>query len=139
MPSRPSHALRAWAPPAAWAVLILCATSVPGSALPEAPLGDKTWHVLAYLPLGVLCARAVGRTRPGRTLRAGLLAAAAIVAFAALDEAHQALIPGRFPDPCDALADVAGAWAGLAAWLGLRGGLRRRAPRRNGPGPGEGR
>lgn len=74
-------------------------------------LGDKTIHLLVFLPLGLLWAlerRLTGRfTR--RTLVLGLLG---LTAYAALGEASQ-VFGGRFPDPGDFVANVVGAVLGV--------------------------
>ena len=105
-----------WLPVLGWAALILAATSVPGSNLPRAfPHADKLVHLLLYAPLGWLVGRAL---RAGRALpiaaRASLAAVAAVALFAAADEWHQELVPGRSADPIDWLVDIVGASAALA-------------------------
>lgn len=105
-----------WLPALAWAAMILVATSVPGSNLPRAfPHADKLVHLLLYAPLGWLLGRALraGRVVPV-ALRASILALAGVAAFAAADEWHQELVPGRSADPVDWLVDLAGATAALA-------------------------
>lgn len=85
--------------------------------------GDKVAHLLAYIVLGILTARAavIGAGSAG----AWLATAAGLAAFGAVDEWHQAFIPGRFPSMVDWYADVAGSALGL-----LASGLSRRAARR---------
>jgi len=108
-----------WWSVAAWAALILVATSVhvPDVVL-RAPVSwlDKLAHGSLYLVLGWLTGAAM--CAAGRcTARAGLVALAVASAFAALDEAHQAWLPGRVPSLGDWAADVIGATIGLAVGI----------------------
>ncbi|MEF2278798.1 VanZ family protein [Deinococcus sp. YIM 134068] len=73
----------------------------PGPPLPH-PL-DWAAHFTAYLILSFCVARATGR-------RGGALVLAAW--FGAVDEVHQAFVPGREAGVTDWLFDVAGAWMG---------------------------
>ena len=118
---------RRWLPPALWAAVIVVGTSVPGPDLPQGPEGsDKVLHLLAYGVLGGLVLRAAmvewPRARRVATMVASL---GAIAAFAALDELHQRLVPGRSADPRDWLADVVGA---AVAILLTAAALERREP-----------
>ena len=113
---------RRWGLVVAWAAVILLSTSIPGPALPPGPAGsDKLGHFVMYAVLGVLAIRAAlaHGQRQGRTMAITLVA---IAAFAAIDEWHQGLVPGRLPDVADWVADVAGATvgAGSAAIFTLR-------------------
>ena len=106
-----------WVAVAAWAAVIVVATSIPGRMVPPAfPYADKLVHLASYGTLGVLVARAL---RAGRThapsLRTLAGAAATVALFAAGDEWHQKFIPGRSADRMDWLADLIGAAAGLVA------------------------
>ena len=79
--------------------------------------GDKWAHLIVYGVLGVLVARAA-ELNPRR----GVLLAAIILGislFGAVDEAHQALIPGRFPDVRDWVADTIGGAIGAAGFMVL--------------------
>ena len=91
-----------------WALLILAATSVPGESVPATGIAgiDKVVHFLLYAVLGALTARALPAARRVRHVVLSLLA---ISAFAALDEWHQQIIPGRSADLADWAADVTGA------------------------------
>lgn len=97
-------------PPVAWAAVILVGTSLPGQAVPTTGIGgiDKVMHFLLYAVLGALTARALGAA-PRRRARHLVGALATIAAFAAVDELHQQLIPGRSAEVADWVADVAGA------------------------------
>jgi VanZ family protein len=95
--------------------VILVITSLPGSELALAdswsfPGSDKLLHAAMYAVLGALSARAAAV--PPRALAPILLA---IALFAALDEWHQVLVPGRSADALDWLADILGAITGAAS------------------------
>ena len=102
-----------WLAALGWAVGILVATSIPGGNLPRAfPGADKLVHLALYAPLGVLVARALHAS--GARRAAGQAAwAGAFALFAAADEWHQDLIPGRSSDRIDWLVDVVASTTGL--------------------------
>lgn len=106
---------RRWLAALLWAAVILAATSIPGRSLPTAAVGvDKLVHLGSYGVLGLL----VGRARNGaaRGVHWGTVRwALALALFGLLDEWHQDLIPGRFSDRHDWIADVVGATLGLVA------------------------
>ncbi|MBK8249200.1 MAG: VanZ family protein [Gemmatimonadetes bacterium] len=98
-------------PVLAWALGIVCVTSVPGSSVPRGPTFpgiDKVIHGAMYFGLGRAAARASNGVRWGVLVAVGT--------FAALDEAHQRWIPGRSGDVADWAADMAGATLGIAAF-----------------------
>lgn len=114
-----SRGLRAWWPVAAWAGVILAATSItisPPEAIPsEAPL-DKIGHFGLYAVLGWLTARAL--LLSGRVgISSVLIALMAAVLFAAADEWHQQALLNRYGSMADWLADSAGLIFGLVACL----------------------
>ncbi len=114
--------VRRWGLVVAWAAVILLSTSIPGPALPSGPEGsDKVVHFGAYAVLGVLVIRAALAHGAALT-RTMALSLAGIALFAAVDEWHQGLVPQRFPDLADWVADVAGATfgAGSTVLLTLR-------------------
>lgn len=104
-----------WRSVAAWAALILVATTVPvAEFVTRAPplWLDKLVHGGLYLVLGWLVGAALcatGRRRVTDWL-VGLLA---LAVFALLDEAHQRWVPGRVASLGDWAADMAGATIGL--------------------------
>lgn len=124
MPTPPPVARWApWARLMAYAGLLFALSSLPSVPLePAWPQGDKLLHLLAYIPLGWLAhgafagLRQLGR-RPWR-LRLAALGAAAL--YAASDEWHQALVPGRTADLADWAADLLGIGAGIALAARLR-------------------
>lgn len=101
-----------WGATVAWAALIWVASSLP--AVPSLPVTfphiDKLGHGLIFAVLGALLAAAI---RPGPWSRA-VLAVCLGVAWGAIDELHQAFVPGRTSSWGDLLADCAGASLGVA-------------------------
>jgi len=72
----------------------------------------KMGHVVEYGILATLWLRTLA---PGRAPgRAAVWAVALSAAYAAVDEAHQALTPNRSPAGADVLLDAAGAWLAVA-------------------------
>ena len=102
-------------------------TSLPQDAVPvQTSHIDKLLHFTIYTVFAFLLTRQISEdTSPGR---AGMGAVLVAAAFAAADEWHQALIPGRFPEFADWLADVAGAIVG-AVLYGFLLSRRRKAAR----------
>jgi len=71
-------------------------------------------HIPLFAGLTFLLIRTIApKQRPFLTTRACALAAAALAAFAALDEWHQAFVPGRSASPIDLLLDMMGIGAVL--------------------------
>lgn len=108
----------AWTAVALWVALQLTLTSLPGSAIPLRIPHPFDWigHFSLYAGLGVLIAR-VGALRgwpPRRLVAIGVL----LSLFAALDEVHQAFIPGRDAEVGDWVVDTCAASLGLV--LGAR-------------------
>ena len=105
--------LRRWLPTVVWGIVILISSSL---SMPHvsAPAGtDKGVHVVLYLVLGYLSARALLLGRNPRVWQLLVLVLAVFV-FGALDEWHQRWIPTRTVDPADWVADAAGSLAGIA-------------------------
>ena len=103
-----------WGPVALYMAAIFFVSSLPQP--PETPGGDKPWHLLAYLVLGIAVVRAVAGGLPARIHSSTALKAIAIaVAYAASDELHQLFVPGRSASLMDLLADAIGVCAGTAA------------------------
>lgn len=108
-----------------WGPVLACMTAIYFvSALPSAPLppdvSDKSAHLLAYLGLAVLAARATaGGLGRALTSRAAVLALCIASGYGAFDEWHQSLVPGRSSDVLDWYADTIGAVIGVGlcwAW-----------------------
>jgi VanZ family protein len=116
----------AWFPVLAYMGLIWFLSSRSISLpLASIPHRDKVVHLLEYGTLGALAARAIhGSMRI--TLRVALVWAFALsVGWGALDELHQAFVPGRSADALDLAADAVGTLLGIA-WY--RRFLRKRSP-----------
>jgi VanZ family protein len=97
---------------------IFYVSSLPQPVVP--PGGDKPWHLLAYLGLGVVSVRAVAGGLPASIARrtAGVAMAIA-VGYAVTDELHQMFVPGRSAQLTDLLADAIGVVVGTSlcwAW-----------------------
>lgn len=99
--------LNAWAPPVAWAALILLLGHMPPPVTPRIlfPHVDKIVHFVEYLVLGLLLVRATHISQwKGPTARALIIG----LLFALADEFHQAWFPGRVSDIFDFVADGLG-------------------------------
>lgn len=99
-------------------MLLFTASSFP--VLPAPDLGfdwqDKVYHMVAYGILGWLMARsAVGR-RPA-TSRLFWISVGLGTLYGVTDELHQILVPGRFCDFFDGLADALGVLVGHALYF----------------------
>ena len=106
--------LSLWAPVFGFMALIWLLSGQ--SDVPAAEyVSDKLLHVVGYGVFGLLCLRAchggLGKLRRGPALAAILFG----VGYAAVDEMHQAWVPGRFSSLGDWGADVVG--VGLAVLL----------------------
>jgi VanZ family protein len=104
----------------AYAAVIFAISQIPGKELARlgVDLWDKSAHALVYLPLGALIMAWIRARRPPSVPRALgrdlLTAAIAVLAYGALDELHQAFVPGRTPSWGDAVADLVGGTVGAA-------------------------
>ena len=90
---------------------MLALDSIPGRHLPPVTGVDKVAHLALYGVLGMLSTHAMMRAPGWPGARALATVIVGVSLFGALDEWHQALIPGRTPDFRDWLADTAGATA----------------------------
>jgi VanZ family protein len=94
-----------------YAILILIVSSIPDLSPPQ--LGfrfqDKLYHFLEYAVFSILLFFALFNS-PRNFLRKNFLIIAILIGlvFAAIDEIHQSLIPGRSADVKDFLADFLG-------------------------------
>jgi VanZ family protein len=129
MRSRRSVAL--WVGAIAYAAAIFVSSSQPVPPRAEGAVvavGDEVLHGLAYAGLAALLALAIASTVSPRVRSyAALIALAGAVGYAASDEFHQTLVPGRKGDVMDFAADAVGAllasvvYEGWRRWT-LRGG-----------------
>lgn len=103
-------------------ILIFVMSSLPGPGLPPAGIigTDKLIHGAVFAVLGALLYRATGLP---------VWAIVLTVVYGCSDELHQALVPGRFPDVFDAMADGVGAVLGVASTWKLRPDWSRRSER----------
>lgn len=104
-------------PPWVWGLGIFIGTSLPEKYLPKFVLfgPDKLLHILAFFVLSILVYRAVAHRKDsklGKTLVTTTVLVT--IGFGIFDELHQYLIPGRFPDVFDVIADGVGMGFGLA-------------------------
>jgi VanZ family protein len=121
-----------WIPVVAWMGVIFALSAQPHLPSPPSPFLDKILekggHTLEYAVLASLLWLAMGQRRP-------VLAWAVAVIYAISDEYHQSFVPGRTPDPVDALFDAMGAALALLAWWGLLRWRRSRGGRRQSDSP----
>jgi VanZ family protein len=108
-----------WRSVAAWAALILIATTVPLTDIASrapVPWLDKLVHGALYLVLGWLVGAALCATGR-RSIGTRASAVLALSVFALLDEVHQRWLPGRVASLEDWAADVVGATIGLTVGM----------------------
>ena len=106
---------------AAWGLVVVWATclfflsevwALPPGLAPLLMVPDKLAHFALYLVFGWLIART--RSLGGADVPHGILIAAGAL-YAAFDEWHQSVVPGRTPQLADWWADVAGLAVGYVA------------------------
>jgi VanZ family protein len=120
----------AWLLTGLYCLLIFLQSALPtsGDLLDIAIPGmDKLAHLLVYLVLGLLFARAYTLSLP-RILPVSwpfFLAWLSTALYGASDEVHQAFVAVRSADPFDWLADAVGGALGAAIYLRLRRRWRR--------------
>lgn len=94
-------------------------SSIPGTDLPKLniPFADKAVHFSEFFVLGILMARAIFRSFPAMSiLKAAIIAVMIAALYAALDEWHQAFIPGRTVDILDFAANFVGLNLGVCIY-----------------------
>lgn len=112
--------LRYQCPALFYAAVIFGMSSLPGSEVPEMPFGfgDKLVHALEFGLLGMFLYHAFRYPKPwvSSPYRAAL---AFGILYAASDELHQLMVPGRYCDVMDFLVDGIGLalFAGISARL----------------------
>lgn len=121
----------AWTPAVLYMALIWTLSSFSSVNVPieSMPFSDKGAHFVEYGGLGLLLAHACIRTWPARRgFRTWLMTVILTTAWGALDEIHQAFVPGRNSDIFDLIADFLGACIGATfchlayrLWLARRG------------------
>lgn len=102
-----------------WAILIFIGSSLPGLTAPN--LGfqweDKLAHLIEFAVFGFVLMRAFSKSK-NRVFRyhSWLLTILVGALYAASDELHQRLVPGRSADLSDWIADVLGILTGQAIY-----------------------
>lgn len=97
-----------------WLILFL-ATSLPAQKLPSIGFTDKINHFIAYFVLAVLVNLTLIYQRKSRLLfeRAPVATIIICLFYGAVDELHQLLVPGRFAETLDWVADGLGTVVGV--------------------------
>ncbi len=111
-----------WAAVAGLAVAILVVSSIPGEYLQVGAWfswQDKVVHAAMYFALAFLFARAMNVPRRNAWLVGGVTFAA-VAAFGAVEEVHQALVPERCATVGDVLANGIGAGAAGLLWPAIQ-------------------
>lgn len=98
-----------------WLVLFT-ATTIPVERLPSVGFSDKINHFLAYFVLAVLVYLTLIYQRKSKYLfdKAAIATIVIGLFYGAVDELHQMLVPGRFAETWDWVADALGTLAGVA-------------------------
>lgn len=99
-----------------WTFLFI-ATSIPTLPMPRIfDAQDKLEHLSAYFILGALLTLTLAIQTRIKIIRKNfeIFSFVIILAYAAIDELHQLLIPGRYCDFFDWIADVFGGIIGIA-------------------------
>ena len=96
-------------------LILFTATSLPVQRLPSIGFTDKINHFLAYFILAVLVNLTLIYQRKSRFLfnKASLVTIFIGLLYGAFDELHQILIPGRFAETLDWIADGMGTFVGV--------------------------
>ena len=96
-----------------WIILIVL-TSIPLDTMPKVGISDKFNHFAAYLVLSILLYLALSFQDKFPALKTYSFIFTILIAsfYGALDEIHQAFIPGRLAEWFDWLADIAGSIMG---------------------------
>jgi VanZ family protein len=95
-----------------WALCIYISSSIPSTRLPNVGIlnADKVVHFLVFFVLAWLLDRSLRNVRLPWVARHHLaLTVALTTVYGALDELHQAFVPGRNSSLLDLSADVGGA------------------------------
>ena len=97
-----------------WLILFV-ATTLPAQRLPSVGFTDKVNHFIAYFVLAVLVNLTLIYQRKSRFLFEKATVATIVIClfYGAVDELHQMLVPGRFAETLDWVADALGAFAGV--------------------------
>jgi len=99
----------------------------------EAENADKGLHLAEFAVLGALLAFGWFRASKASFRLKIMIVLASGLVLGSLDEVHQMFVPGRHPDPLDALADTLGVALGLLIYAFWH---RRKIKARNSEAPG---
>lgn len=106
---------------AAYWLAIFVGTHLPAVLDISPSVNDKFKHFSAFFVLGgLLCYVTNSRQWIRRFLTIGLVG----MAYAAIDELTQSLVPGRYSDPYDFLADSLGLWSAIGIYVTAKIGSR---------------
>jgi VanZ family protein len=102
-----------------YALFILFLTSYPKLEIPNVGFSwdDKIFHFGAYGIFGLLLARATTHYSPKKWYKGIFIATTIGVVFGIFDELHQSIIPGRYTEFADLMADIAGILAAQVTFL----------------------
>jgi VanZ family protein len=111
--------LRRWLPAGLWAlvIFILCSLPLPTGAA-RIPSSDKAAHFGLFAVLSFLLSRSLFRTYARK--KAFLVAVALSLSYGLFIELYQILLPGRFFEYLDLLADGVGGVSGALLWAGVK-------------------
>ena len=106
---------------AAYWMAIFIGTHLPAVLDISPGVNDKFKHFSAFFLLGTLmCYVTTSRRWFRRFMTIGLVG----MVYAAVDELTQSLVPGRYPDSFDFLADSAGLWSAIGIYVIARWGAK---------------
>lgn len=96
-------------------IILFTATTLPGPQLPDIHIGDKIEHFSAFFILAVLLNLTLIFQKKSYFLfkYAKLVTIIICFLYGAIDELHQMIIPGRYADIRDWLADSTGVLIGV--------------------------
>ena len=116
-----------WAPALGYMLLIWALSSIPTQFdFSRVPFRDKGAHFVEYATLAVLLAHALlGSFARASAIVLFAVAALGTTLWGAIDEIHQAFVPGRVSDVNDLMADAIGAISGAALYVLVRRRARR--------------
>jgi VanZ family protein len=105
-------------PVIAYGILIFWQSSFPPVySEPFFPHDDKVLHFICYAVLGILVFRLLDAEFTWSPVRTGIIAVLLTFAYGISDEIHQLFVPERFASIGDALANLAGAMAGVVFYM----------------------
>jgi len=111
--------MRFWLPVLGYLAVVQVLGAMPNLSVPMVfPNADKVVHMIEYLGLGVLLARAFRASRPGLVpIQIVLFAVGLGLCMGVADEFIQSFLPGRMSSLNDLLADATGLLFGQFAFL----------------------